>query len=479
MYQNMLFALKKRMLDEVEQAYNHHPSYSEKVKIYHKFPYEQRVQYGVILRNTNASQIRMSADNYMADISSHVRLARVDNDPGLSIEWVRENSLAITKQEKDEDVSSQVNPTQRRFFTVNPIVAGRGETHYATNPGQIIVTVNGEKVMPEFISGRDQIVMLRDCPPPGASVKVTYFYRILSAPGLYVVDFTEDNQFFIGPILVIEDQVLIEKITGIETTANLGNTLIYPGSEDLYLQSQNGESRNSNPIELIQGTDYSIDNATGIVTFLRPFIAAEIGFKLVADYRYQPGYSLGPYTFHPYEEIHTAVPGVVICIGRRAKKGDRQMVIVTRYREPQARIYGGHWTMSLDLSVIAKDPMQMEEMADQLVNYLWGERKNELEFEGITLNRVEPSGESEESFIDTTGDMYYTTSVSIEVMTEWQEFVPYFFKIRKIPATLIEMKNSYIANYLVLGNRDMFIREVSPDMRKVVKYGITSYEKVS
>ena len=475
MYQNMLFALKKRMLDEVERAYLKHPAYSEKVKVYHKFPYEQRVQYGAILRNTNASQVRMSADNYMADISSHVRLCRVDNYPGLSIEWVRENSLAITKQAKDEDVSSQVNPTQRRFFTANPIVSARGNTHYATNPGQITVTVNGSTVLPEFIDGENKIVMLHDCPPAGATVLVTYFYRVLSAPGLYVVDFTEDNQFIIGPILVIDDQVVIDKTTGAEITADLGHTLIYPTSEDLYLRPQN-EPVQSNPIQLIRGTDYTIDNATGIITFLLPL---EAGFKLVADYRYQPGYAIGPYTFHPYEEVHTAVPGVVICIGRRAKKGDRQIVMVTQYREPQAKIYGGHWTMSLDIAVIAKDPMQMEEMADQLVNYLWGERKNELEFEGITLNRVEPSGESEESFIDTTGDMYYTTSVSIEVMTEWQEFVPYFFKIRRIPATMIEMAASDMSNYLVLSDGDHMITEVSPDMRKVVKYGITSYEKVS
>lgn len=475
MYQNMLFALKKRMLDEVEQAYNHHPAFSEKVKVYHKFPYEQRVQYGVILRNTNASQVRMSADNYMADISSHVRLCRVDNFPGLSIEWARENSLAITKKAKNEDVSSQVGPTQRRFFTAHPIVAGPGETHYATNPGQIIVTVNGQTVLPEFIDGPSGIVMLHDCPPAAATVLVTYFYRVLSDPGLYVIDFTEDNQFIVGPILIIDNKVIIEKITGSEVTADLGHTLIYPLSEDLYLESQN-EAVQNNPIKLIRDTDYTIDNATGIVTFLR---ILDAGFKLVADYRYQPGYALGPYTFHPYEEIHAAVPGVVICIGRRAKKGDRQIVMVTEFREPQAKIYGGHWTMSLDLSVIAKDPMQMEEMADQLVNYLWGERKNELEFEGITLSRVEPSGESEESFIDTTGDMYYTTSVSVEVMTEWQEFVPYFFKIRRIPANMIEMKSSDLANYLVLSNGDMFITEVTPDMRKVVKYGITSYEKVS
>ena len=335
------------------------------------------------------------------------------------------------------------------------------------------MTIDDSPVLPEFVDGKTKIVMLRDAPASGSSVKVSYYYRTLADPGLYVVDFTEDDQFIIGPVLTIDDEVLIERTTGSESTAQLDQTLIYPLSDDLYLVSSNDPLYN--PIQLIRDTDYSIDNATGLITFLNPLDA---GFRLAADYNYQPGYSIGPYVFHPYEEIHKAIPGAVICIGRRAQKGDRQIVVVTQFREPQAKIYGGHWTMALDIAVVAKDPMQMEEMADQLVNYLWVERKNILEYEGITLNRVEPTGESEESFIDTTGDLYYTTSVSIEVMTEWQEFVPYFWKIRRIPSQVFELTAGEMANYVVLGNgTDMVVADVSPDTRRVVKYGITAYER--
>jgi hypothetical protein len=74
--------------------------------------------------------------------------------------------------------------------------------------------------------------------------------------------------------------------------------------------------------------------------------------------------------------------------------------------------------------------MQMEQMADHLVSYFWGQRKNDLEFEGITLNSVEPSGESEEVHIDTTGDMYFESTVSINLQSEWQRFVPYLAIIK-------------------------------------------------
>ena len=108
--------------------------------------------------------------------------------------------------------------------------------------------------------------------------------------------------------------------------------------------------------------------------------------------------------------------------------------MVTETREQQAKIYGGHWEMSLDLAVIAKDPSQMEQMTDQIISYLWGKRKNVLEYEGIALNSVEPTGESEEVHIDTTGDLYYESSVSVNVQSEWQRFVPYnpIYKLRGI-----------------------------------------------
>jgi hypothetical protein len=120
----------------------------------------------------------------------------------------------------------------------------------------------------------------------------------------------------------------------------------------------------------------------------------------------------------------------------------------------------------------------MEEMTDHVVNTLWGEKKNILEREGITLNSVEPTGESEESFIDTTGDLYYESSVDISVMTEWQQFLPYFFKIRRINIDLKEFQTLGIQNYLVAKDNSMTIEEITSDMRKVVKFGVSAYERV-
>jgi hypothetical protein len=145
-------------------------------------------------------------------------------------------------------------------------------------------------------------------------------------------------------------------------------------------------------------------------------------------------------------------------MGRRAVLGDLQGINVSKFREPQARIYGGHWNMSLSFGVIAKDSIQMEEMVDQIVNWLWGVRKNQMEYEGITLTRVEPTGESEETFIESTGDLYFESSVDVDLMSEWQKFTPYPYALRLFNITLFGME---------------------PDTRTVIKLPTIGYETVS
>ena len=450
MFNNLLYGTKRRILKEVEDAFLTHPAFSEKVKIYNKFPYEERIQYGVVLRNSAASQIRMSADNYMADQHSYVRLAKNANYPGIAIEWIRENTNDITKY-ITEDLTSQVDPTQRLFLTTDKIVSGQTQSDYANSGGQVEFKINGSRVQVEAVNGERKQILLPFAPAAGSTATVSYWAKSLVDPGIYIIDFIEDNQFVVGPIYVIDDEIAINRTTGLETSVTLAYSNIYPTSEEIVL---GGNFSGVDSYILARDTDYSIDNTTGVITFLHP---VPVDYMMKISYRWQPtDYMNGPYTFEYYQEVHNAIPGVVICMGRRAKKGDQQAIIVTDKRESQAMIYGGHWDMSLSMGVVSKDPIQMEEMVDQIVNHLWGVRKNVMEFEGFTLNRVEPTGESEESFIESTGDLYYESTIDIAVMTEWQRFIPYLFTIKHINTNLI----------------------LVADIREVIKYPEIGYERV-
>lgn len=481
MYQNLLYGIKRKMLDEVENAFINHPAFTDKVKVYHKFPYDERIQYGALLRNTSASQIRLSADNYMADKISHVRLAhdtphKISDtewaaNQGNGIEWVRENAGYVTELVKDEDVSHLLDPTQRLFHTSYEMLSGKDNTEYATNVGQVSVTINGVQEFPEFINGEQKVVVLRRAPPAGAMVLISYYKRAIAAPGLYVIDFIEDNQFLVAPIYVVDKELVVENTTGTEVTVALANGNVYPSSDYVILKYKNSTNFNA----LTRGTDYTVDYTTGVITFLNPIPK---NYQLKVSYRWQPlNYNNGPYDFKIYQENHEVVPGVVISIGRRAKKGDRQIVIVSKKREQQAQIYGGHWDMSMEFSVIAKDPIQTEEMSDQLVSYLWGIRKNALEFEGITLNTVEPSGESEESFIESTGDVYYTTGVNISLMSEWQAFVPYLYEIRDIMPNIYPWPGT--KEYIVNSNGSLSLGPIKTNTDIVMLYPTVGYERLS
>jgi len=466
MYQSLLYAVKNRMLQEMEYAFINHPAFTEKVKVYHKFPYQERVQYGVVLRNSSASQIRMSADNYLAEHIAMTRLVKETNYPGLSIEWVRENSHALTEF-VTEDVSSQITPNQRMCIVSYPILAGPGNLDLATNVGQVTVTFDGIPQVPEFINAEKRLVLLRRAPAAGVKTLVTYHRRKIALPGIYVFDFIEDRTFMIYPIYTIDGEVVIGRTTGTEITISLAHDRIQLRSDFLKLRYPHAEV----PIKLVRGVDYSIDYDTGVITFLQPLSS---GYMLIADYRYSNATDLnGPFTFTDYQENHEVIPGVVVAIGRRAKKGDHQAVVVTQKRESQARIYGGHWAMSLDIAVIAKDPVQMNEMTDQLINWLWATRKNQLEFEGITLNSVEPTGETEEAFIENTGDVYYTSGVTVNVQTEWQAFKPYLYEIKDVITDIRQWPGT--KTYDIGENGALTF--VSDD-RAVMEYPIVGYERL-
>lgn len=453
MYQNLLYGVKRRILIEVEGAFQDHPSFSSKVEVFNKFPYTERLQMGVILRNSSASQIRMSADNYMADINSHVRLVKQRNFPGTSIEWAKEDEPNITNW-YEEDFTLRVDPTQLLYTTGYQILNGAGNTHYADSPLQIKVFKNGAEIRAQSVDGENKQVYLATPPNSGDTFKICYYRRVLADPGMYQVSFLSDTQFQVRAMYQIDGEVVINKTTGLESSVILARFPLSESSEQIYLDYQN--RKDIDPVIYLQkDTEYSIDYVNGVVTFLQPL---PINYILKANYYTQISDSWGPFTFKAYQEVHNAIPGVVICIARRAVAEDLQGINISKFREPQARIYGGHWDMALSLGVIAKDSIQMEEMVDQIVNWLWAVRKNQMEFEGITLNRVEPTGESEETFIETTGDLYFESTVDIDLMSEWQKFVPYPYALRLFNITLWGME---------------------PDTRTVIKLPTVGYETVS
>lgn len=87
----------QRIFEEVlRQYWQYHPRFQDLAgNIQGKYAFSKRPQHGIILKNSSGNFTRLSADNYQGALRTYVYLAHQEGSPGTSLEWVRENALAI------------------------------------------------------------------------------------------------------------------------------------------------------------------------------------------------------------------------------------------------------------------------------------------------------------------------------------------------------------------------------------------------
>ena len=98
-----------------------------------------------MLKNSSGNQTQLSADNFQGTLQSYVYLAHVEGKPNLSLEWVREDSLAIQRNQGLfpsppgiyflDFCDANGNPTDKEFF-VDPLLDVIDETVLQINPNQ-------------------------------------------------------------------------------------------------------------------------------------------------------------------------------------------------------------------------------------------------------------------------------------------------------------------------------------------------------
>lgn len=96
MYNFLTEAVKRRFIMELRRYWGYHPKYRDLVDhIQAKYSYRERPNQGIILKTSSANQVQLSADNFVGTVVSYVMLAKYQDKPGLAIEWVREDAVAI------------------------------------------------------------------------------------------------------------------------------------------------------------------------------------------------------------------------------------------------------------------------------------------------------------------------------------------------------------------------------------------------
>ena len=193
-----------------------HPRYKEDSEnVQNKFAFTQRPQRGIIVDNTSADRVKLSADNYVGRLSSFVMLAPVKNCPGTSLEWVRENFTILEGVSPDRSifptppgvyiVTIQDLPNEARntpgSFVVDPILTALNEplirftssefqnaqlSYPDVYPGSLRLALNGRRVLIPGIDysvnyeGEDGITEIEFLQPTAAgdSIYASYRYKI-------------------------------------------------------------------------------------------------------------------------------------------------------------------------------------------------------------------------------------------------------------------------------------------------------------
>lgn len=96
MYHFLTEAVKERFVHELRNYWMYHPKYRDIVEhIQGKYSFRERPQFGIVLKASSANQVSLSADNFQGTVISYGHLSKVENYPGLAIEWIREDAIAI------------------------------------------------------------------------------------------------------------------------------------------------------------------------------------------------------------------------------------------------------------------------------------------------------------------------------------------------------------------------------------------------
>jgi hypothetical protein len=157
---------KKRVIREIRQILYDHPRYrDDHQNVQNKFSFKKRPQRGVIVNSTSGDRVRLSADNYMGRLSSFVMLTTVDEKPGTSIEWVRENFNLLEKQSPQRDIFPSLPGVY--FIDIKEVPDEGRDT-----PGQFtvepILTIYGEPLILFQSSGDTEAQISRENLYPGS-----------------------------------------------------------------------------------------------------------------------------------------------------------------------------------------------------------------------------------------------------------------------------------------------------------------------
>jgi hypothetical protein len=223
---------KERIIREIRQILYNHPRYredSQNVSVSYSF--KERPQRGVIVNSTSGDQVRLSADNFMGQLSSFCMLTTVKEKPGTTLEWVRENFNVLEETSPDRNIfpsppgvyfiDIKKLPDDARNvpgeFTVEPVLTIKNEPLILfSSSGDFEAQIPRENLYPGsvrlWLDNRKQLIRYTDYNIDEATGAVTFLQATPTGSNVHVdYRYTTGVQ---GPFFFHRDESNVDAIPG-------------------------------------------------------------------------------------------------------------------------------------------------------------------------------------------------------------------------------------------------------------------------
>ena len=190
MYFYLISSLKRRLIHELKDSFSRHPLYDKIVPfIQNKYAFDERPQFGIVVKGSSANKVALSGDNFMGTVESHVMLAYL-GQPVFPLEWVREDSRAIK-------ANQDVFPTAPGIYYIEILTVPTSPQGYGTFVVDPLLTVTDEAVL-RFQSGIEREAQLQQIPAQG-TLRLWENRRYLLRQGTdYALDSGDGHIEFLG-----------------------------------------------------------------------------------------------------------------------------------------------------------------------------------------------------------------------------------------------------------------------------------------
>ncbi len=145
MYYYLVSAIKRRLILELQDSFNRHPVYSKVAPfIRNKFAFQERPQFGIIVRGSSSNKVQLSSDNFVGTIQSYAMLTPI-GEPAYLLEWVREDTSFLRAHGNRmptepgiyyfECLRAPESPNETGSFVVDPLITVTDEVLFKASTG--------------------------------------------------------------------------------------------------------------------------------------------------------------------------------------------------------------------------------------------------------------------------------------------------------------------------------------------------------